>query len=140
MDHVHRELSPLARELEAAFQEWGRKEQERLLEEPRATLEHQRQHLAALQQQLAGTRKPRWGAKRIAKAVAEIPLPLEELYAVWWDHTPIEEIQGRVAAEIAHIEATLALPAESLLVQAARDTALHDLLSKRSRPRKQPVG
>jgi hypothetical protein len=135
MDHANRELSPLAQELQEAYWHAGRVERESRLEEKRATLEHQRQQLAALQQQLAGTRKPRWGAKRIAKAVAELTLPVEELYTVWWEQKPIEEIQAHVAAEMARVETTLALPAEQLLAQAV-DTCLHDLRPKRPRPRK----
>ena len=85
MDHMNRELSPLARMRQEAYWVSARVNQERHLEEKRVTLDHQRQTLTDLQHQLAGTRKPRWGPKRIAKNAALLSLALEELYAVWWE-------------------------------------------------------
>ena len=105
--HASPPLSLVALSRLEAYEQIALEREEKLQEYMRTTLEDQRQHLAILQHQLTGMDKPRWGTKRIAKAAAWLLLSHEDLVALWWEHTPLEAIQARVAAEIARVEAAL---------------------------------
>ena len=71
-------------------------------------LEARREQLTTVQHQLAGSRKPRWSAKRVHDMVALLALDTETLHTFWWEHAALDVIKARVAAAIARLDATLA--------------------------------
>jgi len=92
-----------------------------------ADLEKQRETLTTVQHQLAGSRKPRWGAKRVAELASLLTVSTEDLCAVWWEHKPLGAIQVRVEEKLRQIEAEMANPDATL--RQRRDLKLKHLLS-----------
>ncbi len=70
-----------------------------------AALDKQRETLTTVQHQLAGGRKPRLGAKRVAALASLLTVSTEDLCAVWWEHVPLDAIQARVEEKLRQIEA-----------------------------------
>jgi hypothetical protein len=92
-----------------------------------AALKKQRETLTTVQHQLAGSRKPRWGAKRVAALASLLTVSTEDLCAVWWEHKPLGAIQVRVEEKLRQIEAEMANPDATL--RQRRDLKLKHLLS-----------
>jgi len=92
-----------------------------------AALDKQRETLTTVQHQLAGGRKPRLGAKRVAALASLLTVSTEDLCAVWWEHKPLGAIQVRVEEKLRQIEAEMASPDATL--RQRRDLKLKHLLS-----------
>jgi hypothetical protein len=76
--------------------------------ERQTQVQHACEQLHQLQTQLATTRKPRWGATRLAAVADLLQIGREDLLPCWWEHEPLDVTQARVEAALANLDTALA--------------------------------